>query len=486
MNEIELTPKQIVAELDKYIVGQGEAKKSVAIALRNRWRRKRLSEDMQNEIIPKNILLIGPTGVGKTEIARRLARLVGAPFIKVEATKYTEVGYVGRDVEQIIRDLVANAIRMVQEQESQRYERKAEEEANKRILQVLWPKKKSVTDKVPNPMDVFFSSGDEGEEKEEPKQLEEPMSGRRQQMLDDIRQHKMDDREIEVEVAEQERTIQGILTGNSTEELTNNFQEMLGSILPKKKKMKKMTIAKAREVFKEEELEKCLDMDVIVDKAIEATEEAGIVFIDEFDKIAEKGRSNGPDVSREGVQRDILPIVEGATVNTKYGPVKTDHILFIAAGAFHVSKPSDLIPELQGRFPIRVELQSLTVDDFRRILTEPNQSLVKQYTALLATDGVTLEFTDDGINAIAEYAHRVNQETENIGARRLHTILEKILENVAYEAPDIETKHIVIDKAFVADKLNDVVQNVDLSHYICKKAYSAVKTAYSMNKSKPA
>ena len=466
MNEIELTPKQIVAELDKYIVGQGEAKKSVAIALRNRWRRKRLSEDMQNEIIPKNILLIGPTGVGKTEIARRLARLVGAPFIKVEATKYTEVGYVGRDVEQIIRDLVANAIRMVQEQESQRYERKAEEEANKRILQVLWPKKKSVTDKCPNPMDVFFSSGDEGEEKEEPKQLEEPMSGRRQQMLDDIRQHKMDDREIEVEVAEQERTIQGILTGNSTEELTNNFQEMLGSILPKKKKMKKMTIAKAREVFKEEELEKCLDMDVIVDKAIEATEEAGIVFIDEFDKIAEKGRSNGPDVSREGVQRDILPIVEGATVNTKYGPVKTDHILFIAAGAFHVSKPSDLIPELQGRFPIRVELQSLTVDDFRRILTEPNQSLVKQYTALLATDGVTLEFTDDGINAIAEYAHRVNQETENIGARRLHTILEKILENVAYEAPDIETKHIVIDKAFVADKLNDVVQNVDLSHYI--------------------
>lgn len=466
MNEIELTPKQIVAELDKYIVGQGEAKKSVAIALRNRWRRKRLSEDMQNEIIPKNILLIGPTGVGKTEIARRLARLVGAPFIKVEATKYTEVGYVGRDVEQIIRDLVANAIRMVQEQESQRYEQKAEEEANKRILQVLWPKKKSVTDKVPNPMDVFFFSGDEGEEKEEPKQLEEPMSGRRQQMLDDIRQHKMDDREIEVEVAEQERTIQGILTGNSTEELTNNFQEMLGSILPKKKKMKKMTIAKAREVFKEEELEKCLDMDVIVDKAIEATEEAGIVFIDEFDKIAEKGRSNGPDVSREGVQRDILPIVEGATVNTKYGPVKTDHILFIAAGAFHVSKPSDLIPELQGRFPIRVELQSLTVDDFRRILTEPNQSLVKQYTALLATDGVTLEFTDDGINTIAEYAHRVNQETENIGARRLHTILEKILENVAYEAPDIETKHIVIDKAFVADKLNDVVQNVDLSHYI--------------------
>lgn len=464
MEQSSWTPKQIVAELNKYIVGQGEAKKSVSIALRNRWRRKRLSEDMQDEIIPKNILLIGPTGVGKTEIARRLAKLVGAPFIKVEATKYTEVGYVGRDVEQMIRDLVANAIRMVQEQESQRYEEKAEAEANKRILQVFWPKK-SVVEKVKNPMDVFFGSDDD-EAKEEPKQLEEGNSDRRQKMLEDICAHKMDEREIEVEVAEQGPGFQGILTGNSTEELTNNFQEMLGSIMPKKKKKKKMTVAKAREIFKEEEMEKCLDMDTIVDKAVAATEESGIVFIDEFDKIAEKGRTNGPDVSREGVQRDILPIVEGATVNTKYGPVKTDHILFIAAGAFHVSKPSDLIPELQGRFPIRVELQSLTVEDFRRILTEPSQSLVKQYTALLETEGLTLEFTDDGINAIAEYAYRVNRETENIGARRLHTILEKILEDVAYEAPDIDEKHIVIDKDFVAGKLHDVVQNVDLSHYI--------------------
>lgn len=462
MEQASWTPKQIVAELNKYIVGQGEAKKSVAIALRNRWRRKRLSEAMQDEIIPKNILLIGPTGVGKTEIARRLAKLVGAPFIKVEATKYTEVGYVGRDVEQMIRDLVANAIRMVQEQESQRYEEKAEAEANKRILQVFWPKK-SVAEKVKNPMDVFFGSDDD-EAKEEPKQLEEGNSDRRQKMLEDICAHKMDEREIEVEVAEQSPGFQGILTGNSTEELTNNFQEMLGSIMPKKKK--KMTVAKAREIFKEEELEKCLDMDTIVDKAVAATEESGIVFIDEFDKIAEKGRTNGPDVSREGVQRDILPIVEGATVNTKYGPVKTDHILFIAAGAFHVSKPSDLIPELQGRFPIRVELQSLTVEDFRRILTEPSQSLVKQYTALLETEGLTLEFTDDGINAIAEYAYRVNRETENIGARRLHTILEKILEDVAYEAPDIDEKHIVINQEFVAGKLHDVVQNVDLSHYI--------------------
>ncbi len=464
MSNMELTPKQIVSELNKNIVGQEEAKKSVAIALRNRWRRKQLSDKMQEEIIPKNILLIGPTGVGKTEIARRLARLVGAPFIKVEATKYTEVGYVGRDVEQIIRDLVANAIRMVEEQESLTFQGKAEEEANRRILQVLWPKKK-IEEKARNAMDIIFGD-DEEEKQEQPKALEEPVSDRREKLFEDIKNHKMDDREIEIEVEEQEKSIGGILTGNSAEELSNNFQEMLGSIMPRKKKKKKMTIGKARELLKEEELEKCLDMDAIVDKAIEATEQAGIVFIDEFDKIAEKSHGNGPDVSREGVQRDILPIVEGATVNTKYGPVKTDHILFIAAGAFHVSKPSDLIPELQGRFPIRVELKSLTVEDFRKILTEPNQSLVKQYTALLSTEGVTLDFSDDGIDAIAEFSYKVNLETENIGARRLHTILEKILEDVAFEAPDVAERHIVIDKAFVNGKLNDVVKNVDLSHYI--------------------
>ena len=373
-----LTPKEIVAQLNKYIIGQDGAKKSVAVALRNRWRRKKLSAELQKEIIPKNILLIGPTGVGKTEIARRLADLTGAPFVKVEATKYTEVGYVGRDVEQMIRDLLTNAIRMVQERESRRFEEKADAEANNRILQVFWPKKETVKEAVTDPVSFLFGNSEGEEEKKESEAPSETtgMSERRRQMAERIASGQWDEREIEVEVAEADRAVQGILTGNSTEELTNNFQEMLGNLVPKKKKKKKMTVAKARELFKEEELGKLLDMDIIIEKAIEATEETGIVFIDEFDKIAEKGHSNGPDVSREGVQRDILPIVEGATVTTKYGPVKTDHILFIAAGAFHVSKPSDLVPELQGRFPIRVELHSLTVEDFKRILTEPSQSLL--------------------------------------------------------------------------------------------------------------
>lgn len=463
-----LTPKEIVAQLNKYIIGQDGAKKSVAVALRNRWRRKKLSAELQKEIIPKNILLIGPTGVGKTEIARRLADLTGAPFVKVEATKYTEVGYVGRDVEQMIRDLLTNAIRMVQERESRRFEEKAEAEANNRILQVFWPKKETVKEAVTDPVSFLFGNSEGEEEKKESDMPSETtgMSERRRQMAESIASGEWDDREIEVEVAEADRAVQGILTGNSTEELTNNFQEMLGNLVPKKKKKKKMTVAKARELFKEEELGKLLDMDIIIEKAIEATEETGIVFIDEFDKIAEKGRSNGPDVSREGVQRDILPIVEGATVTTKYGPVKTDHILFIAAGAFHVSKPSDLIPELQGRFPIRVELQSLTVEDFKRILTEPSQSLLKQYTALLGADNTELEFTEDGIDMMAEYAHHVNEETENIGARRLHTILERILEDISFDTPYEEAKKIRIDRDFVSEKLGKVVTDVDMSRYI--------------------
>jgi len=463
-----LTPKEIVAQLNKYIIGQDGAKKSVAVALRNRWRRKKLSAELQKEIISKNILLIGPTGVGKTEIARRLADLTGAPFVKVEATKYTEVGYVGRDVEQMIRDLLTNAIRMVQERESRRFEEKAEAEANNRILQVFWPKKETVKEAVTDPVSFLFGNSEGEEEKKESDMQSETtgMSERRRQMAERIASGEWDDREIEVEVAEADRAVQGILTGNSTEELTNNFQEMLGNLVPKKKKKKKMTVAKARELFKEEELGKLLDMDIIIEKAIEATEETGIVFIDEFDKIAEKGRSNGPDVSREGVQRDILPIVEGATVTTKYGPVKTDHILFIAAGAFHVSKPSDLIPELQGRFPIRVELQSLTVEDFKRILTEPSQSLLKQYTALLGADNTELEFTEDGIDMMAEYAHHVNEETENIGARRLHTILERILEDISFDTPYEEAKKIRIDRDFVSEKLGKVVTDVDMSRYI--------------------
>lgn len=463
-----LTPKEIVAQLNKYIIGQDGAKKSVAVALRNRWRRKKLSAELQKEIIPKNILLIGPTGVGKTEIARRLSDLTGAPFVKVEATKYTEVGYVGRDVEQMIRDLLTNAIRMVQERESRRFEEKAEAEANNRILQVFWPKKETVKEAVTDPVSFLFGNSEGEEETKESDMQSETtgMSERRRQMAERIASGEWDDREIEVEVAEADRAVQGILTGNSTEELTNNFQEMLGNLVPKKKKKKKMTVAKARELFKEEELGKLLDMDIIIEKAIEATEETGIVFIDEFDKIAEKGRSNGPDVSREGVQRDILPIVEGATVTTKYGPVKTDHILFIAAGAFHVSKPSDLIPELQGRFPIRVELQSLTVEDFKRILTEPSQSLLKQYTALLGADNTELEFTEDGIDMMAEYAHHVNEETENIGARRLHTILERILEDISFDTPYEEAKKIRIDRDFVSEKLGKVVTDVDMSRYI--------------------
>ena len=463
-----LTPKEIVAQLNKYIIGQDGAKKSVAVALRNRWRRKKLSAELQKEIIPKNILLIGPTGVGKTEIARRLADLTGAPFVKVEATKYTEVGYVGRDVEQMIRDLLTNAIRMVQERESRRFEEKAEAEANNRILQVFWPKKETVKEAVTDPVSFLFGNSEGEEEKKESEAPSETtgMSERRRQMAERIASGEWDEREIEVEVAEADRAVQGILTGNSTEELTNNFQEMLGNLVPKKKKKKKMTVAKARELFKEEELGKLLDMDIIIEKAIEATEETGIVFIDEFDKIAEKGRSNGPDVSREGVQRDILPIVEGATVTTKYGSVKTDHILFIAAGAFHVSKPSDLIPELQGRFPIRVELQSLTVEDFKRILTEPSQSLLKQYTALLGADNTELEFTEDGIDMMAEYAHHVNEETENIGARRLHTILERILEDISFDTPYEEAKKIRIDRDFVSEKLGKVVTDVDMSRYI--------------------
>ena len=457
----EQTPREIVEELDRYIVGQDEAKRSVAIALRNRWRSRQLTGAMKEEVIPKNIMMIGSTGVGKTEIARRLAKLVRAPFIKVEATKFTEVGYVGRDVESIIRDLTEAAVRMIRQERLEDVQDKAKEQAEERILDVFVPEPK----KSQNPLSHLFG-GDDEEEKDKPADEPKKYQAGREWVRKRLEKGELEDELIEIDVEESRRPMVGMFSGSSLEGMGDNLQDMIGNIMPKRHKKRKVTVAQARKIFTQEEAGKLIDMEAVAEEAVKVTEYSGIVFLDEIDKVAVKGNSSGADVSREGVQRDILPIVEGSQVSTKYGPVRTDHILFIAAGAFHVSKPSDLIPELQGRFPIRVELQSLTVDDFRRILTEPNQSLVKQYKALLETDGVTLEFTDDGIDAIAEYAYRVNLETENIGARRLHTILEKILEDVAYEAPDIDEKHIVVNKGFVSGKLNDVVQNVDLSHYI--------------------
>ncbi len=457
----ELTPKQIVAELDANIVGQQEAKKAVAIALRNRWRSMQLDETLQEEIIPKNILLIGPTGVGKTEIARRLAKLAKAPFVKVEATKYTEVGYVGRDVEQMVRDLVENAIRLVKDEESKALEAKAVDAANRRICNVIWPKS-SVKEAPKDPMALLFGGAEEPVKEEVAEDTE-----KRQALFAKISNGEMDSREIEVEVEEQRRGQPGlVMMGGSKDDMAHDLQELFQQFAPTKKKKKRLSIEKVKKLFVQEEIQKLMDMDRVVDKAIELSEQRGIIFIDEFDKIAARGQGHGPDVSREGVQRDILPIVEGAAVNTKYGTVKTNHMLFIAAGAFHVAKPSDLIPELQGRFPIRVELQPLSKEDFKRILTEPEHSLIKQYQALLWAEGVNVEFTPDGIEQIASYAYQVNMETENIGARRLHTMVEKILQEIAYEAPDIEEKNIRIDAEFVNVQLGAVVENVDLSHYI--------------------
>ncbi|HHY39841.1 MAG TPA: ATP-dependent protease ATPase subunit HslU, partial [Syntrophaceticus sp.] len=446
----ELTPRQVVAELDRYIVGQQEAKKAVAIALRNRYRRKHLPADLQDEVIPKNIIMIGPTGVGKTEIARRLAKLVKAPFVKVEATKFTEVGYVGKDAESMVRELVEVAIRMVKQEKLAQVESKANELAEKRILETLVPAPKKRSS-ISNPFELLFrevsdSDDDLGKASEEEKDIQLL----RERAAEQLRSGELEDRQIEIEVEENPQQTLDIFAIGGMEEMGINIQDMLGSFLPRKKKKKRVSIREARRILAQEEAQKLVDMDDVIKEAIESAEQSGIIFLDEIDKIAGKESTTGPDVSREGVQRDILPIIEGSTVITKYGPVKTDHILFIAAGAFHVSKPSDLIPELQGRFPIRVELEPLEKKDLLRILVEPDNSLIRQYTELLRTEGLNVEFTSDALEEIAEMAHLVNAQTENIGARRLHTVLEKVLEDLSFRAPELAGETVVIDKEYVA------------------------------------
>ena len=458
----EQTPRQIVEELDRYIVGQKEAKRAVAIALRNRWRSRQLDVAMQDDVIPKNILMIGSTGVGKTEIARRLARLVKAPFIKVEATKFTEVGYVGRDVESIVRDLAETAVRMVRQERMEKVQERAAELAEERILDVFVPQPK----KSQNPLGKLFGGSDD-EEKESSEENKEPKyaAGRewvRKRML----KGELEKEVIEIEIEDSGKPMVGMFAGSSLESMGDNLQDMMANLMPKKQKKRKVSVAAARKLFQQEEAAKLVDMEEVKDAAIRAAEKSGIVFLDEIDKVAVKGQGSGPDVSREGVQRDILPIVEGSTVMTKYGPIKTDHILFIAAGAFHTAKPSDLIPELQGRFPIRVELKSLQKEDFQRILTEPQNALLKQYKALLATEGISLDFADDAIERLAQLACDVNAQTENIGARRLHTILEKLLEDLSFDAPEMEEKEVRVDAAYVDKKLKDIAVNRDLSHFI--------------------
>ncbi|WP_026674290.1 ATP-dependent protease ATPase subunit HslU [Alkalihalobacterium bogoriense] len=461
--ESQLTPRQIVERLDQYIVGQDAAKRSVAIALRNRYRRGKLEEKLRDEVTPKNILMIGPTGVGKTEIARRLAKLVGAPFSKVEATKFTEVGYVGRDVESMVRDLVETSIRLVKEEKMVSVKDKAEENANRRIVDLLVPTAKKQT-QYKNPLEMLF--GNQGQQEEpQPETEQTDANQRKKQMAHQLALGELEDWMVTIEVEEQSQNFLDMFQGAGMEQMGINMQDMLGGMMPKRKKKRKLTVAEARKVLTDEEAQKLIDMDEVTQDAVNRAEQLGIIFIDEIDKVAGKNQ-NSADVSREGVQRDILPIVEGSTVVTKYGPVRTDHILFIAAGAFHMAKPSDLIPELQGRFPIRVELSNLTVDDFKRILIEPNNALIKQYTALLETEGIKVEFSDDAIHKIATIATDVNQDTENIGARRLHTLLEKLLEDLSFEAPDINLAEIKITPQYVEEKLASIAKNRDLSQYI--------------------
>jgi len=449
----ELTPRQIVAELDKYVIGQSEAKRSVATALRNRMRRQKLPPEQADDILPKNIIMIGPTGVGKTEIARRLARLTNSPFLKVEASRFTEVGYVGRDVESMVRDLVEISIDMVREERVDEVAEKAEQNAEERLLDLLLP---------PPPSLKRHEKSGEGEE-ESAAAAQEQFRRTREKLRAQLREGKLDERQVDVEVRDRSFPAFEVISSQGIEEMDINIKDILPGLFGSRTKRRRMRVVEAMDYLTQEEENRLIDMDQVTRVAVERAEQSGIIFLDEIDKIAGRERGHGPDVSREGVQRDILPIVEGTTVNTRYGMVRTDHILFIAAGAFHVSKPSDLIPELQGRFPIRVELHSLTTDDFIRILKEPKSALVKQYAALLETEGIKLSFADEALEGIAKFAAAVNEQTENIGARRLHTIMEKLLDEISFEGPDLKKKTVRIDAAYVQKQLADIVKNQDLS-----------------------
>ncbi|MGM1472709.1 ATP-dependent protease ATPase subunit HslU [Bacillus cereus group sp. BceL301] len=460
---LHFTPRQIVEKLDQYIIGQKDAKKAVAVALRNRYRRSKLAENLRDEIAPKNILMIGPTGVGKTEVARRMAKLVGAPFIKVEATKFTEVGYVGRDVESMVRDLVETSVRIVKEEMVVKVQDKAEEQANQRLVEILVPSPEKQSG-FKNPLEMLFG-GAQNSNQTTDSQEDVEIEKKRQDVERKLAAGLLEDEIVSIEVTEQQSSMFDMLQGTGMEQMGMNFQDALGSFMPKKTKKRKFSVKEARKVLTNEEAQRLIDMDEVTQEAVYRAEQLGIIFIDEIDKIAGK-QSNSVDVSREGVQRDILPIVEGSNVATKYGSVKTDYILFVAAGAFHMSKPSDLIPELQGRFPIRVELTKLSTDDFVKILIEPDNALIKQYIALLATEGIEIEFSDEAIRKIAEIAYQVNQDTDNIGARRLHTIMEKLLEDLSFEASEITLEKITITPQYVEEKLATIAKNKDVSQFI--------------------